>query len=449
MKFKKLSILFILMLALSTFFSSSAFAENIDNPNLVALGDSITYGLNLESSNSQPSPNAFPNLIQNGNFKVTNLGVPALTSTQLLNNLSNPAVQGAIGNANVITLFIGSNDLLQDPLLASVMQQLGAAPPFEGNPALEQIFNAAVQAAEPPKALIKTNLTGIFNVIQQINPNAQVILYNLYNPFGTGNLKVLGDKILNDINTNIINVIAKDNGAVVADSFSAINGNQATLILPGDIHPNKAGQIALAQAGDRALVVLKPEIELNPATTEQTAGPLTIEVATTAKKVIELKWLSGEKTITDFATAGDIITDNKFNVSENGSYTVFLFDNLGFKVVKTFKIENIKKVEPPKENPDLNTGGIDNTPTPTIPETPAIPETPETPATPVTPTTPETPAIPVTPATPVTPVKVLTDKGHALPNTASPAYNFTAIGSIVLLAGLATLKLQRRRRHEI
>jgi hypothetical protein len=187
----------------------------------------------------------------------------------------------------------------------------------------------------------------------------------------------------------------------------------------------------LAQAGNSVLLALKPVIEITPSTTEQTAGPLTINVATTAKKVIELKWLSGEKTVNDFATAGDVITDSKFNVSENGLYTVYLFDNLGFKVIKTIKIETIQKVEPPKENPDSSTGGKDNTSTPTNPETPT------------------TPITPTSPSTPVTPVKVLSSNGHALPNTASPTYNIVAIGSMVVLAGFVTLKLQRRRKQEI
>jgi lysophospholipase L1-like esterase len=197
MKFKKLSILFTLILALSTFFSSFAFAEGTSKPNLVALGDSISFGYNLgdTNNNTNPSPSAFPNLIQSGNFNVTNLGVPGLISTRLLANLSIPAAQAAIGNADVITLFIGSNDLLQDPEVKLAMEKLAAAP-SEGFPpgTLELILNAAIQAANEPKELIESNLNKIFNSINQINPNAQVILYNLYNPFGAGNLKVLLQK---------------------------------------------------------------------------------------------------------------------------------------------------------------------------------------------------------------------------------------------------------------
>ena len=68
MKFKKLSVLLTLMLAFSTFFASFAFAENNVKPNLVALGDSITFGWNLDDTNgnTNQSLKAFPNLIGNG-----------------------------------------------------------------------------------------------------------------------------------------------------------------------------------------------------------------------------------------------------------------------------------------------------------------------------------------------------------------------------------------------
>src|SRR4051812_9727870 len=91
MKFKRLSILLTLMLAFSTFYTSFAFAdENIDKPNLVALGDSITFGLRLETPQTQASPNAFPSLIAPDKLNVTNLGVPKLTSLELKDKLTTP-----------------------------------------------------------------------------------------------------------------------------------------------------------------------------------------------------------------------------------------------------------------------------------------------------------------------------------------------------------------------
>src|SRR4051812_38869381 len=110
MKFKKLSILLTLMLAMSTFFSTFAFAENIDKPNLVALGDSITAGTGL----ANPATEAFPALIKKGEFDVANRGIPGLPSTKLLTDLkSNNQLINEVRAASVVTLNIGGNDLLQ------------------------------------------------------------------------------------------------------------------------------------------------------------------------------------------------------------------------------------------------------------------------------------------------------------------------------------------------
>ena len=70
LKVKRLSVLFILMLALNSFFSSFVFAESNVKPNIVSLGDSITYGWNLEGDNSHQSLKAFPYLIGNGKYEV-------------------------------------------------------------------------------------------------------------------------------------------------------------------------------------------------------------------------------------------------------------------------------------------------------------------------------------------------------------------------------------------
>lgn len=127
MRFKRLSVLLIVVLALSTLFSSIASAEKNEKHSLVALGDSITFGYHLpDQIGLQPSPSAFPSLIGNGNFNVTNLGVPGWTSTDLLNAVkTNPIFKRSLKEADAVTLDIGSNDLLQ----AAGLTGTSTAPP--------------------------------------------------------------------------------------------------------------------------------------------------------------------------------------------------------------------------------------------------------------------------------------------------------------------------------
>jgi hypothetical protein len=231
---------------------------------------------------------------------------------------------------------------------------------------------------------------------------------------------LIGNKIINQVNADLINPIAnKEQGVFLANAYTAFDGEQAQYMLPGDVHPNILGHQVLAKLGTDVLLSLIPELtlELTATPTEPTTGSVTIKVNTNAEEVLVMKWFEGEN------QNGTDIVNNEFQVTENGTYTVYVVDGFEQEAVQTITIENIKEETPVVPDP---------TPTPTPTPTP-VTNTPAPTPTPVT-------------STPAPQVKAT---GYAIPNTASPAYNFVAIGSIVLLAGFVTLTLQRRRKQEI
>jgi lysophospholipase L1-like esterase len=404
LRFKRLPIIFALVLVLSTFFSSFVFAENNVKPNLVALGDSITFGYKLEANQTQASPNAFPNLIGNNAFNVTNLGIPGWTSGQLLAALNTDQFINAVKAADVVTLNIGNNDILQAADLSNII--------LTHTPADPAVLLPNVQAAA---AQLSVNLQAIITKIKTQNPTAPIIFYNLYNPFGESAdqffayLHTIGEQIITSVNGGVINPFANVAGIYLADAYTKYNGHQADYISPAIdlIHPNLAGHQALAALANEKLLSLVPgqiTVDLTPSTTKQTKDPVSINVSTTATKVLAMQWLAGSKTIDDFAAAGTDITDNKFQVTENGTYSVYVRDSKGAKTVKSITINNIKKEEPVQNNP---------TPTPTPTPTPNTGGT-----------------------------------GHTLPNTATPMYNYLAVGLASILAGLGAMKIQQFRRRE-
>jgi lysophospholipase L1-like esterase len=380
------------------------FAENNVKPNLVALGDSITFGYKLEANQTQASPNAFPNLIGNNAFNVTNLGIPGWTSGQLLAALNTDQFINAVKAADVVTLNIGNNDILQAADLSNII--------LTHTPADPAVLLPNVQAAA---AQLSVNLQAIITKIKTQNPTAPIIFYNLYNPFGESAdqffayLHTIGEQIITSVNGGVINPFANVPGIYLADAYTKYNGHQADYISPAIdlIHPNLAGHQALAALANEKLLSLVPgqiTVDLTPSTTEQTKDPVSINVSTTATKVLAMQWLAGSKTIDDFAAAGTDITDNKFQVTENGTYSVYVRDSKGAKTVKSITINNIKKEEPVQNNP---------TPTPTPTPTPNTGGT-----------------------------------GHTLPNTATPMYNYLAVGLASILAGLGAMKIQQFRRRE-
>ncbi|MFP7299196.1 GDSL-type esterase/lipase family protein [Neobacillus niacini] len=421
MKFKRLSVLLTLMLAFSTFFTSFAFAEeNIDKPNLVALGDSITYGWNLDDTNgnTQKSLKAFPNLIiAEGYFNVTNISGGGWTSSHILTQVNDPANEAAIQNADVFTLDIGSNDIMGAVGLSDIIKN--------GTPVDPSTLLPKVTAASQQLGL---NLQQIFGKIRSLNTDAPIILYNIYNPFAQSDvlfnafLHNIGEQIVTNVNASVINSFAAIPGTYIVDAKGAFDNNQLNYIIPSDIHPNVTGQAVLAKLATDVLLSLLPEeltVEIS-APTEETTDSVTIEVLTNAEEVLSMMWLEGEKSAESFydeegKELGKKIIDNKFEVSENGTYSIYVLDGYGQEMVKVITISSIK--ETPVENPKPTTPTPAPTPTPTpVNNTPAQPAA---------------------------------GTGHAIPNTASPAYNLVAFGSVVLLAGYVTLKIQRRRKQEV
>lgn len=433
MNFRRFAGLFVLLFALNTIFSSLAFAQESEKPNLVALGDSITFGFNLEAGNTHPSSQAFPNLIGDGQLNTINLGFPGWTSKDLLNALNGkPEFTAALQKADLITLDIGNNDLLQ---AAGLSELLKSGTPVVITPQLlQKLDSASKQLAQ--------NLQAILSKINE-ETDAPILLYNLYNPFGestnpfASSLHALGEKIITTVNQQVILPIASKNGALYVDAYSAFNGKQSEYILPGDIHPTVIGQHVLADLANEVLSSFsqETEIQLSSSPSEQTTGPVTIEVSTNAEEVLDMKWLPGEKTAADFAGAGNPIVNSKFQVTENGTYTVYVFDSSEQGTVKTITVNNIQPVankpeEPVKENP---------APTP-------VPV-------PVTGTTAPTTAVPAAAVT-ASPLKAVPvsastrQTGHTLPNTATPMYNYMGVGAGLLFTGLLAIAIQRKRNKQ-
>lgn len=214
---------------------------------LVALGDSISFGYNL-GDNQAPSPKAFPYLIgKKEHLAVKDLGVPGWTSTDLLNAVdSSTSMQAAVSGANVVTIEIGSNDLLQ-PATALLTNPSPTA-------ADEQTLVSELTAAV---GTIGQNVSQIIQQVETLNPNATIVLYDIYDPIPASNalLYPLAEKAIGAANLTLGTLALKDTIAV-ADAYDAFH-NHPNYILPNDVHPTVAGQQVLARQGDAA-------IELSP-----------------------------------------------------------------------------------------------------------------------------------------------------------------------------------------
>ncbi len=215
---------------------------------MVALGDSITFGYNL-GNNKAPSTKAFPYLLGKALHlgTVDDLGVPGATSSDLLKALSTAPYQQALKQAKVVTLDIGSNDLLH------------AAAPLINAAAIGQPVTVTSQDQlnlQDALYQLKLNLPAIIAAIRQ-QTNAQIVLYNLYDPIPAAltTLHTISEQTISQANAIIASTAAQTH-CLTANAYSAINPYPSTLLLPfPDIHPSVLGQEEFALLAEQALGV--------------------------------------------------------------------------------------------------------------------------------------------------------------------------------------------------
>jgi lysophospholipase L1-like esterase len=250
---KSFTLIFTLTLMCTFLFPYSSFAstkEQSRHSSLVALGDSITFGYNLGENNDSPSPYAFPYLMGTSlNKNVENLGVPGWTSDDLLQALQTEKFQTAVKKAKIITLDIGSNDILRLASQYGLLNPENAQKPIQLTPKQQKGFEQATQK-------FAENLPVIIKNIKQLAPSAKIVLYNLYNPFPSAStyLHPFSETIIEPLNI-IIDNNAKKFHLRVADAHTAFDEQQFTLVrlAQNDVHPTIEGQKVLAEIGEQIL----------------------------------------------------------------------------------------------------------------------------------------------------------------------------------------------------
>lgn len=140
------------------------------NFELVAIGDSLTYGVGDNEKNGGYVGDIRRKIKQKQkiNVKTINYGVPGERSDQILKRIETKQnIRKAIKKADAITITAGGNDIMQ------VMK---------GNP--EAMKNDKMQPIiEKNEKVFQKNISKIFTEIHKINPYVPVYMFSIYNPF--------------------------------------------------------------------------------------------------------------------------------------------------------------------------------------------------------------------------------------------------------------------------
>ena len=203
MRKRILSTLLALCLALSLL-PASALAAGGEQKSYVALGDSITTGYGLAENET-----GFAKQVADSNgYTLTNLAKDGATSTDLLEVVTSEANADTLKNADLITVTIGGNDLMNalyaylaeeynnkqnsdTPITAADVKASLAGEEGVVVKQITMLVFAISNISDFQSSLIANsaydtlwdNFVEIIETIREINQNAQLIVVNQYNPY--------------------------------------------------------------------------------------------------------------------------------------------------------------------------------------------------------------------------------------------------------------------------
>lgn len=185
---------------------------------LVALGDSLTYGVGDQSGEGYAE-----NLEEVINEKrdepltVYNYGIPGQQTDGLLAQLKDDEVKTALKNAEYFTVFIGTNDLIKT-----------------NGGDLNPLYDDRIQAGQED---YKKNLQDILSIIREENPEAPILFLGLFNPYPE-NEEI--QQVIDDWN-NLSKSMVEEYPRVKFIATDGILKEKSSEYFSDALHPNEKG----------------------------------------------------------------------------------------------------------------------------------------------------------------------------------------------------------------
>lgn len=254
---RRISFFVVIMMFFAMMGSSvRAMATELDNElKYVSLGDSVAYGLSAPSNQGYAKMfNSYLNAVKNPGTTVSflDLGVSGFTTEDLLGLLGKDAIRPALIGADVVTINIGSNNLLSS-MVGAALLAYGYTGSLEGLDYDRILLNMKdmLKVAKydmnkmmaPYKALatdanlsamlaggvqrFQAQWTLIISEIKELAPNAKIIVNRLYNPLANNDpLYQFTKNYIQQINAEIDQKAIL--GYLVADAYNAIRQYDST-----------------------------------------------------------------------------------------------------------------------------------------------------------------------------------------------------------------------------
>ena len=351
---KKCLLTMLVIILICTLFLIPSNVSASTDKKYLALGDSIAEGLSLEDKNQR-----YTKIVQNyyniSDANFTDLSKSGMKAQELSANIRNYNYINAIKNADLITISIGSNELLS--VLKQAIQEVKATHPNAN--AVELLFYLRMHLQsyevrtelENGVAMYRNSWEDIVNYIKYINPNAVIVATQAYNPLygilGLTDLAKTYVEQLNAIQSELSQNETRYYTAKIYEDFNVIYpkltymnislSNFSTDAL--DPHPNTRGHRIIANR----------IIEVIPKTDAEIENIVTI-VPTNKMRMEKTSSISGKIIIPcilqneyDRVMGSDVkrYYQNAKNITVNG---ITLQDNTILKTGDVIKVNNEEKI---------------------------------------------------------------------------------------------------------
>ncbi len=256
-------LLFAVVASLMIFPRGECFAETRFG-NITVLGDSIASGYGLPdytSGNNYSAPLSWGNLLGEESSRYENFALDGRTSEELLTALGQPteALKKSLESADCVVVSIGGNDFLgrmiyavkyaaltdTEIISALLNGEFRAEMLGELSDRLLKAVAAEMKNADLDKTV--SNIRGVTEKISQLNPDAQIVLLTIYNPFSEhillSGISDAAEDVLSELNAKITALADSSPNVKIADVHAAFadNASRLTNINRLDIHPSTAG----------------------------------------------------------------------------------------------------------------------------------------------------------------------------------------------------------------
>jgi lysophospholipase L1-like esterase len=193
----------------------------------LVVGDSVAQGKGSDEGGYAKKVNDSLEKLTQKKFILENQGVSGATSQGLLNQLNEPAVQASIQKADIISINIGGNDIVKIAKKEGALQ--------------------AIRSYDKVKNSYQENLNQIFQLIRTHNPDAIIVINELYNVVrAEENYYPASEKLLNDWNLIAYEAALSNKPAIVVPVSDVLQTEKMEKWLYDTIHPNEEGYAKIA-----------------------------------------------------------------------------------------------------------------------------------------------------------------------------------------------------------